>query len=255
MPPKQDIVVTGAGVVSPIGIGKGPFWTALCEGQSGIRRVDAVGDLTLPPPIGGVVADFDPKQYVRPRKSLKVMSRDIQLAFAAADLACVDAGLRDRPIAPERLGVVFGAALIPGELDEFIGTYRNCMSDGQFDFRRWGPAAMSELFPLWMLKYLPNMPACHIGIGQDARGPNNSITMGDVSSLSAMAEAVRILERGQADAMIVGGVGARLHPVIWARSIVSELSRRGDNPVRGIAPVRRRARRRGQQRGGCGVSA
>ena len=123
------------------------------------------------------MADFDPKQYVRPRKSLKVMSRDIQLAFAAADLACVDAGLRDHPIAPERLGVVFGAALIPGELDELIGTYRNCMIDGKFDFRRWGPAAMAELFPLWMLKYLPNMPACHIGIGQDARGPNNSITI------------------------------------------------------------------------------
>jgi 3-oxoacyl-[acyl-carrier-protein] synthase II len=230
MPPKQDIVVTGAGVVSPIGIGKGPFWTSLCEGKSGIRRLDAFGDVSAPPPIGGIVADFDPKQYVRPRKSLKVMSRDIQLGFAAADLAYVDAGLRDRPIDPERLGIVFGAALIPGELDEFISTYLNCMNDGQFDFRRWGPAAMSELFPLWMLKYLPNMPACHIGIGQDARGPNNSIILGDVSSLSAIAEAVRVLERGQADAMIAGGVGARLHPVVLARSIAGELSSRGDNP-------------------------
>ena len=95
---------------------------------------------------------------------------------------------------------------------------------------------MAELFPLWMLKYLPNMPACHIGIAQDARGPNNTITLGDVSSLSALAEAVRILERGQADAMIAGGVGARLHPAQWVRSHV----------IGPVAPRRRcPARRRG----------
>ncbi len=198
MTPRKEIVVTGMGVVSPIGIGKAPFWTSLAEGRGGIRRLDMPVDAELPPPIGGIVADFDPKQYVRPRKSLKVMSRDIQLAFAAADLACVDAGLRERPIEPERLGVLFGAGLIGCDLDEMIGVYRACIVDGKFDFQRWGKSAMGELFPLWMLKYLPNMPACHIGIGQDARGPNNSLTLGDVSSLSAMIEAVRVLQRGQA---------------------------------------------------------
>ena len=206
MPPKQEIVITGLGVVSPIGIGKEAFWAALREGRSGIRTVDLPEDPDLAPPIGGAVADFDPKQYVRPRKSLKVMSRDIQLGFAAADLACLDAGLREKPIDPERLGVVFGAGMISCELDELAGTYRGCTVDGVFDFRRWGTVAMAELFPLWMLKYLPNMPACHIGIGQDARGPNNSITLGEVSSLSALAEAVRIVERSQADVIIAGGV-------------------------------------------------
>jgi 3-oxoacyl-[acyl-carrier-protein] synthase II len=233
---KQDIVVTGVGVVSPIGIGKDPFWTALCEGRSGIHRLDTYGDPGLRPLIGGAVADFDPKQYVRPRKSLKVMSRDIQLGFAAADLAYVDAGVREHPVDPERLGVVFGAALIPGELEEFIGTYRSCTVDGKFDFGRWGPAAMGEMFPLWMLKYLPNMPACHIGIGQDARGPSNSITMGDVSALSAVAESVRIIERGRADAVIAGSVGARLHPVVWARTREDELSRRTDDPPAAARP-------------------
>ncbi|MCD4727844.1 MAG: 3-oxoacyl-ACP synthase, partial [Pirellulales bacterium] len=194
----RDIVITGVGVVSPIGIGKAPFWTSLVEGRSGIRRLDLHHDPTLAAPIGGAVADFDPKQYVRPRKSLKVMSRDIQLAFAAADLACVDADLREKPVAPERLGVVFGAGIIPCELDELMGAYCDCIVDGKFDYNRWGLVAMADLFPLWILKYLPNMPACHIGIGQDARGPNNSITLGDVSSLSALAEATRVLERGQA---------------------------------------------------------
>ena len=185
---QQDIVVTGIGVVSPIGIGKDPFWAALIEGRSGIRRQDLARRPDLPPPIGGAVSDFDPKQYVRPRKSLKVMSRDIQLAFAAADLACVEAGLRDRPVDPERLGVVFGASMIPCEVEELVGTYRGCLLNGAFEFERWGRVAMGELFPLWMLKYLPNMPACHVGIAQDARGPNNTITLGDASSLSALAE-------------------------------------------------------------------
>jgi 3-oxoacyl-[acyl-carrier-protein] synthase II len=231
MAPRKEIVITGMGVVSPIGIGKEPFWTALLEGRGGIRRLDMPVDGGMAPPVGGVVADFDPKQYVRPRKSLKVMSRDIQLGFAAADLACVDAGLRERPIEPDRLGVLFGAGLIGLELDEMIGVYRACVVDGRFDFQRWGPSAMAELFPLWMLKYLPNMPACHIGIGQDARGPNNSLTLGDVSSLSAMVEAMRVLERGQADAMIVGGVAARIHPGIWSQSHVLGLSRRNAEPI------------------------
>ncbi len=233
---RRDIVITGVGVVSPIGIGKEPFWAALCAGRSGIRRLAAFDGRSPFAPIGGEVADFDAKQYVRPRKSLKVMSRDIQLAFAAADLACIDAGLRERPIDPERLGVIFGAAIIPGELDELVGTYRSCLVDGQFDFGRWGPSAMAELFPLWMLKYLPNMPACHIGIGQDARGPNNSITMGDVSSLSALIEAARVLERGQADAIITGAVDVGLHPVIWARGEAGRVSRRGGDPAAASRP-------------------
>ena len=213
MAPKRDIVVTGIGVVSPIGIGKDPFWAALCAGRSGIRRLDLFDDPALPSPIGGAVANFDAKQYVRPRKSLKVMSRDIQLAFAAADLAFVMPvpPAADRPRAARRH--------FPGRHDpRRVGRARwriAVVCRWQFSLCRWGPAAMTELFPLWMLKYLPNMPACHIGIGQDACCPSNPITMSDVSSLSALAEAGRVSERGQADAIIVGGVGVGLHPVIW----------------------------------------
>ena len=236
MASKPEIVVTGVGVISPIGIGKAPFWNALREGQSGIRRLELFEAPTQPPLIGGEVADFVPKQYVRPRKSLKIMSRNIQLAFAAADLAYVDAGLREKPIAPERLGVVFGANMIPCELDELIGAYHKCTIDGKFDFTHWGQAAMAELFPLWMLKYLPNMPACHIGIGQDARGPNNTVTLGDVSSLSALTEAARVLERGQADVMIAGGVGSRLNPMLWVRSHMMRISQRSDNPGAALRP-------------------
>jgi 3-oxoacyl-[acyl-carrier-protein] synthase II len=231
MPLQHEIVVTGIAVVSPIGIGKDPFWTSLHERRSGIRRLDDIpADPNGPTPIGGVVADFDPKQYVRPRKSLKVMNRDIQLGFTAADLAWTDGGLAEKPVDPERLGVLFGAGMMPCELDELAPAYRGSTVGGEFDFQRWGPTAMTELFPLWMLKYLPNMPACHIAIAKEAHGPNNSLTMCDVSSLAAMIEATRILDRKQADALLVGGVGSWLHPATWVRNHIYELARH-DGPV------------------------
>jgi 3-oxoacyl-[acyl-carrier-protein] synthase II len=235
MASERDVVITGLGIVSPIGIGKEPFWNALCEGRSGIRRLP-FADPSLPAAFGGVVTDFDPKQYVRPRKSLKVMSREVQLGFAAADLALMDAGLRETPPNPERLGVMLGADMIPCELEELVGTYKDCMVDGRFDFCRWGSAIAAELFPLWMLKYLPNMPACHVGIAQDARGPNNTITLAEVSTLSAISEAARVVERGQADAIIAGGVGSRVHPMLWARGLVMGHSQRGDDPARASRP-------------------
>ena len=232
----QDIVVTGVGVVSPLGIGKEAFWTALGEGRSGIHRLPHFHASGMQVPFGGEVPDFDPKQYVRPRKSLKVMSRDIQLAFAAADMACVDACLRQCPPDPERMGVVLGADMMSCDLDELLGTYRGCLVEGRFDFRRWGQAFPAELFPLWMLKYLPNMPACHIGIAQDARGPNNTVTLGEVSTLSAINEAVRVLSRGQADVMIAGGVGGKIHPAFWARHQVLGYSQRDGDPAAACRP-------------------
>ena len=231
----KEIVITGAGVVSPIGIGQEAFWTSLVEGRSGVRKltVCAAPDLV---PFGAEIIDFDAKKYVRHRKSLKVMSRDIQLAFAAAEMACTQAGHHQKPIDPERLGIVFGDDMIACELNELVPAFRDCIADGQFDYKRWGEAAMAEIFPLWMLKYLPNMPACHIGIAQDARGPNNTLTLGDVSSLSAAAEAMRVIDRGAADGMIAGGAGSRVQPTMLFRGGLFELSRRSDDPAGASRP-------------------
>jgi 3-oxoacyl-[acyl-carrier-protein] synthase II len=236
MVPTREIVITGVGVVSPIGIGNGPFWASLAAGRSGVRPVTRFDAASLPCPFGGEVADFDPKRRVRPRKSLKVMCRDIQLAFAAADLAAADAGFGLHRPDPERLGVVFGAELMPCEPPEMTGAFRQCMVDGTFDFDRWGEAAMAEMYPLWMLKYLPNMPACHVGIAQDARGPNNSLTLGEVSSLAAIQEAVRVLQRGHADVMIAGGTSSRIHPTIFVRSQALQVSRRAGDPAAASRP-------------------
>lgn len=248
MAPQQEIVITGIGVISPIGIGKDAFAASLYAGRSGVRRLDIFGgDPALPDPIGAEVSDFDAKLYVRPRKALKVMSRDIQFGFAAADLACRDAGIAPGKVDPERLGVVFGADMIPIELDEMVAAYKACASDGAFHFDRWGDAFLREMFPLWMLKFLPNMPACHIGIACDARGPNNSLTVGEVSSLVAMAEAMRVLQRGTADVMVVGGASSRTHPTLLFRTGALDVSSPGCDPTTICRPFDKN--RRGQVNG------
>ena len=208
----REVVITGVGVVSPIGIGCGPFWESLAAGSSGIRIVDLFDSSSLKVRFGGQIPDFDPKLYVRPRKSLKVMSREIQLGFAAADLAITDASLATGGVEPDRFGVVFGNDMIYADLEDLEGTYRRSRKDGAFDFVRWSEAIQEELHPLWLLKHLPNMTASHIAIAHDARGPNNTIVLGDVSSLLAVAEAVSVIQRGWADVMLTGGTGCRLHP-------------------------------------------
>ena len=229
MSPVPEAVITGLGVVSPIGIGREPFWNSLRERRCGIRRVDLFDTIGTGLPFGGQIVNFDAKEFVKPRKSLKVMSRDIQLGVVAASLAVGDAGL-EGAVAPERVGVSFGADMIHCEPDDISNAYRRCLVDGTFDFRQWGPRSMEEIYPLWMLKYLPNMPACHIAIAHDARGPNNSHSLGESSALTAIAEAMRVIERGDADAVIAGGTGARVHPMIWVRSKLLPVTYRDDDP-------------------------
>ncbi|MFM1902127.1 MAG: hypothetical protein RLZZ440_27 [Planctomycetota bacterium] len=235
----RDILITGVGVVSPIGIGSGPFWTALAAGQSGIRLVDLFDSSSLRVRFGGQIPDFDAKQYVRPRKSLKVMSREIQLGFAAADLAMTDAGIAAGSLDPERLGVVYGSDMIYADLEDLAETYRRSSRDGQFDFHLWSEAIHEELHPLWLLKHLPNMAASHIAIAHDARGPNNSIVLGDVSSLLAIAEAADVIRRGQADAMLAGGTGCRLHPTALVARGDALLSHRADDEQAACRPFDR----------------
>ena len=227
---QSDVVITGVGVIIHIGICSDNFWHALLEGENGIRPIDLFDTHGLTVRFGGQVPSFDPKLYVRPRKSLKVMSRDIQFGFAAADLAMVDAGIASERVDPERFGVVFGNDMIYADLDDLETTYRRAKTAaGTFSYDQWSDAIQEELQPLWLLKHLPNMTASHIAIAQDARGPNNTIVLGDVSSLLAVSEAATVIQRGWADIMLAGGTGSRLHPTALVARGNASLSKRDDD--------------------------
>jgi len=236
MESRPSVVITGIGVVSPLGIGPEAFWESLTQQRSGVDVLPGVADLDLPLRIGGAIKDFDAKQYVKPRKALKVMSREIQTAFAAASMAVEQAGLAPGQLPPERTGVLFASDMLYSEPSESVSAYTHCIEDGRFHAEKWGRVFMSELYPLWMLMYLPNMAACHVGIAHDARGPNNTICQGDASSLLAMIEACVIIQRGHADVMLTGGSSSRMTATSMLYRGMSQLSRRIDAPQSACRP-------------------
>jgi len=259
--PRNNVVITGLGVVSSIGIGGEAFFQALLDKQSGIRslaeRTDdgpKPGACTEPAGIwiGGPILDFEPKQYVRPRKALKVMCREIQTVFAAAQLAIEHAGLSDDlpadpegTVKPHDIGTVFGSEIFYGPSTEMQDAIVGCFrEDGSIDESVFGGIAMKEMMPLWMLKYLPNMPACHVGISVNAHGPNNSLVLGDISGPAAMVEAASCIERGIAEVMFTGASGTRINttriihhrdlPIPEVSSPVAHSSRPYDPESKGV---------------------
>ena len=205
----REVVITGVGVVSPLGVNKDAFWQSLEAGKSGVVHSLYEPTTDIPFQYFAPVTGYEPKDYI-PRKTLKVMSTEIQQACGAAAMAMADAGLAKGAVEPRRFGVVLGSQMLYGDIQEVREIFGKCNVDGEFQYERWGEFAFKDLFPLWMLKYLPNMAACHIGIAHDAQGATNSIVQGDASSLLALAESVSTIERGLTDVMLTGGSGSRL---------------------------------------------
>jgi 3-oxoacyl-[acyl-carrier-protein] synthase II len=216
----REVVITGIGIVSPIGIGIDAFWESLSTGRSGIRHGALFPGFAAPDGVGGEVLDFTDesarKVYLKEqRKNLKAMCREIQLGVASALLALKHSGVDLEKIDHERLGVEFGANLMLSPPEVLHEACSACCEEGttKFDSSKWGQTGLTKLEPLWLLRYLPNMPACHISISADARGPSNSLTLDDASGNTVIGEAMRILVRGSADVMIVGVTGTTLHPI------------------------------------------
>ncbi|MCC6421506.1 MAG: beta-ketoacyl-[acyl-carrier-protein] synthase family protein [Gemmataceae bacterium] len=229
----RRVVVTGLGVVAPNGIGKEAFWSACLNGRSGvgpIRSFDASGH---PVRVAAEVADFDVARYLPPsqRKSLKIMGRAMRFAVGAAGLAVADAGLELSRADPERVGVVMGTGLVPVDLAELAPALAEaCNGTGVFDPQKLGRQGAGALFPLWILKYLPNMVAAHISLAFGAQGPNSTITTACSAGTQAIGEGFRLIARGDADVILAGGSDSRIDPLlILAYTALGALSR-GERP-------------------------
>ena len=226
----RRVVITGTGPISACGLGIEPLWEALLKGDSQIRPIstfDASGfssnAAAAIQPDAFNIRDVVPKNY---RKALKVMCRDVELAIGAAAAAVSHAGIVTKAvdatatptIEPTRLGCQIGAGLIAADLDELtaaLSTSRN--EEDQFDLAAWGQPGMGNLTPLWLLKYLPNMLACHVTIVHDCRGPSNTITCCEASGLLSIGESLRVIERNSAEACLTGGVESKLNPMALLR--------------------------------------
>ncbi len=249
----RRVVITGLAPITPIGVGVADFWNALLESKCGIRRLQSFDPARFESQIGGEIdgikaADHVPKSY---RKAGKIMARDIVVAIAAAHLAVGDAGINtkcivergeaaDRNIDSPRLGANIGAGLICADLPELAEALHSATENGSFSIAKWGTEGMANLTPLWLLKFLPNMLACHTTIVHDARGTSNTITCGEASSHLAIGEAFRTIVRGAVDVCICGGAESKTNPMALMRQCLGQrLSTNNDNPELACRPFGR----------------
>jgi 3-oxoacyl-[acyl-carrier-protein] synthase II len=245
---ERRVVITGLGLVTPLGDSPDSVWTSLVEGRGAVRRLEAFRVAGLPNDVAGEVRGFDlmkkytlPKYFKETRKYRKYMARDIQLAVAASQMAVADAGLVDGGVDPTRIGIDLGAGLISSELDELApAIVRAYEANRAFDFQVWGRESIGMIEPIWLLKYLPNMLACHISILIDCQGPSNTITEADASANLAIAEAARIIGRGRADVMIAGGADSKIHPLSLVRmGLLDNMSKWRGEPSQACRPFDR----------------
>jgi 3-oxoacyl-[acyl-carrier-protein] synthase II len=231
-PDRRRVVITGLGLVSPLGSSPAEFWSALVAGKSGVSLVSLLPADRQPlkyageaKQFTGEIDDFGPLEGDRKKaikKGLKVMCRETRMAVAAAQLALNDALVADKPLDPESSGVVLGSDYMLTMPEDYEAGMKKCADAGDFEFTRWGNEGLDQMTPLWMLKYLPNMPASHIAIYNDLRGPNNSLTMREAASNLAIGEAFRTIQRGHASAMVAGATGTRILPMQAIHALQTE---------------------------------
>jgi 3-oxoacyl-[acyl-carrier-protein] synthase II len=228
----RRVVVTGLGLISPLGNTPAALWSALAAGQSGVGHISLLPAERQPLKFAaeardfkGEVEEFGPLEKERKKaikKGLKVMCRETRMAVAAAQLAIADAGFAETPMEPETSGVVLGSDYMLTMPEDYEAGMKTCASTGEFQFTRWGKEGLGDMAPLWMLKYLPNMPASHIAIYNDLRGPNNSLTMREAAGNLAIGEAFRTIQRGHATMMVAGATGTRILPMQAIHALQTE---------------------------------
>jgi 3-oxoacyl-[acyl-carrier-protein] synthase II len=229
---RRRVVITGLGVISPLGSTPAALWAALAAGQSGVSTISLLPAERQPMKYAGEarqftgeIEDFGPLAADRKKaikKGLKVMCRETRMAVAAAQLALADAGFAESVPDPEMIGVVLGSDYMLTMPEDYEAGMKKCADAGDFEFKRWGNDGLDQMAPLWMLKYLPNMPASHVAIYNDLRGPNNSLTMREAASNLAIGEAFRTIQRGHAHAMVAGATGTRILPMQAIHALQTE---------------------------------
>lgn len=223
----RRVVVTGLGVIAPNGLTAQEFWRACTEGKSGISKIEAFDTTGYPTQIAGEVRGFDVRPYLTDPKVLKLMGRNIQFAVGAAHEACENAGLKPGASDPSRFGVCMGSGVVPMDLSELAPPIAACLDEnGLFQPQKFGKVGPESLFPLWLLKHLPNMLSSHLAILHQAEGPCNTITTACAAGTQAIGEAFRLIARDDADVMLAGGSDSRLEPLMLvAYAALGALSR------------------------------
>jgi len=219
----RRVVVTGVGVVSPLGCGNRKNWEALVAGRSGIAEITRFDAAEMPVKIAGEVKDFNPEDYID-KKEIKKMDLFIQYSLGAAHYAMEDSGLIIDESNAERVGVLVGAGL--GGLPT-IERYHSVMLEGGY----------KKISPFFIPMLIINLAPGHISIKYGAKGPNISSVSACATATHSIGDAYQIIRRGDADAMIAGGTESTITPLgIGGFAVMKALSTQNDSPQTASRP-------------------
>ncbi|ACV64306.1 3-oxoacyl-(acyl-carrier-protein) synthase 2 [Desulfofarcimen acetoxidans DSM 771] len=219
----QRVVVTGMGLITPIGSDIPTFWDSLIQGKSGIRTIDRFNVSRFSTKVAGMVDSFKPEDFID-KKDVKRMDRFAQFAAAAAQMAAQDADFKVTEENAERVGVYIGSG---------IGGFSTIVEQHKI-FLEKGPARIS---PFFIPMIIGNIASGHVSIIMGAKGPNSSPLSACATGTNALGDAFKIIQRGQADVMIAGGAEAAIIPVILAGFSASRaLSQQNEQPEKASRP-------------------
>jgi 3-oxoacyl-[acyl-carrier-protein] synthase II len=219
----RRVVVTGVGLLTPLGIGTELSWGAILASESGIAGITAFDAAAFSCRIAGEVKGFDPGNYIE-KKEIKKMGRFIQFAIAAADFALKDSGLQVTPDIAEEVGVYIGSG---------IGGFEVIEREHQ-TLLEHGPRRIS---PFFIPATIINLASGYVSIKSGAKGPNSATATACTTSAHSIGDSFRMIQRGEAIAMICGGTEAAVTPMgIGGFAAMRALSTRNDEPLRASRP-------------------
>lgn len=223
---RRRVVVTGLGLVCPVGIGVEESWKALVEGRSGIAPITLFDASTYPTRIAGEVKGFEPEKFME-KKDARRNDRFIQFALAAADMAMRDAGIDMAREEPERVGAIVGSGM--GGLREIEDTHRTLIERG-----------VRKVSPFFIPAIIINLAPGQIALRYGMKGPNFSPVSACATGNHSIGDALMYIERGMADVMVAGGVEATITPLgIAGFCAARAMSERNDAPERASRPFDR----------------
>ncbi len=237
---RRRVVVTGMGLVTPLGADLEQVWQKVLAGESGIGYITLFDATNFPTRIAAEVRNWDLRDVGEDPEQWKFQGRHTHFAIGAAKKAVADSGLDLSRIDPTRFGVYLGSGEGQQDFDRFTQMMVAGLDGDRFDVVRFVQKGLEILNPLAELEQEPNMPAAHLASMFNAQGPNVNCLTACAASSQAVGEAVEIIRRGEADIMLAGGTHTMIHPFgVTGFILLTALSTRNDDPPRASRPFDR----------------
>ena len=237
---RRRVVITGVGCVTPMGTEVERVWQGLKEGASGVGYTSIFDASRFPTKISAEVRDWDVSEVGLDAKAWELRGRHTKFAAGAAQKAVRDSGILDASLDPARFGVYLGSGEGQQDFSCFARMMTSALKDGKFDLALFTKAGLEWLHPTIELEQEPNMPAGHLAGLFNAQGPNANCLTACAASSQAIGEAVEIVRRGEADAMLSGGTHSMIHPFgVTGFNLLTALSTNNDSPQQASRPFDR----------------